>query len=87
MEKIKVTISNKSGLHARPASLLTTTASKYNSEIKILKDNKEYNGKSILGILSMGTAYGDKIEIIAEGEDEKVAIENISNLVKNNFGE
>lgn len=87
MEKINVVLKNSTGLHARPASLLVKEASKFLSEIKIVKDGKEYNGKSIMGILSIGASKGDDLTIIAEGEDEKEAISTLKELIENKFGE
>lgn len=87
MEKVNVILKNSTGLHARPASLFVKEASKFLSEIKIVKDGKEYNGKSIMGILSIGASKGDDLTIIAEGEDEKEAISTLKELVENKFGE
>lgn len=87
MYKIDVSINNESGLHARPASMFIKEASKYKSELKVLKGGKEYNAKSIMGILSMGAKKGDTITILAEGSDEKQAVESLGNLVKSKFNE
>lgn len=87
MLKKEITLINKTGLHARPANLFVKEASKFSSEVRIVKDNKEYNAKSIIGILSMGAAKGDKISIEAEGADEEEAIKALISLVKNNFNE
>lgn len=83
----EVVLTNKSGFHARPASLFVKEASKYISDIKLMKGQKEYNGKSIMGILTMGAAMGDKIFIQASGEDEKEAVDNLVDLIKNKFNE
>lgn len=87
MYKIDVSINNESGLHARPASMFIKEASKYKSELKVLKGGKEYNAKSIMGILSMGAKKGDTITILAEGSDEKKAVESLEKLVKSKFNE
>lgn len=87
MYKQDVTLKNETGLHARPASLFVKEASKYVSDIKIIREGKEYNAKSIMGILSMGAAKGDNITIIAEGEDAKEAIDGLVELVNSKFGE
>ncbi|MFZ5969839.1 MAG: HPr family phosphocarrier protein [Bacillota bacterium] len=84
---IEIVLKNQTGLHARPASLFVKEASKYASQVKVIKDQKEYNAKSMMGILSMGAATGDHLMIVAEGEDEEKAIEGLKELVSRNFGE
>lgn len=81
--KEQVILKNESGLHARPASIFVKEAGKYKSEINIIKDDKSYNGKSIMSILSMGASKGTKLTITAEGEDEKEAVLFIKNLIEN----
>ncbi|ADQ14605.1 HPr family phosphocarrier protein [Halanaerobium hydrogeniformans] len=88
MVKTEIELKHEEGFHARPAGLFVKTASKYNSEIKLLKNgdqNKEYNPKSIISIMSMGAIKGDRITIIADGQDEKEAVENLRSLVENDF--
>lgn len=87
MYKAEIELKNETGLHARPASLFVKEATKYKSQISIVKRDKEYNGKSIMGILSIGAIKGDKLTVIAEGEDEKEAIKSLKALANNNFGE
>ncbi|MTI47549.1 HPr family phosphocarrier protein [Sporosalibacterium faouarense] len=87
MYKVEVELKNETGLHARPASVFVKEASGYSSEIFVIKDEKTYNGKSIMGILSMGAGKGDKIILQADGEDEKEAVEALKSLIENNFGE
>ena len=79
----EITITNSSGLHARPASLWVQMASRYQSSIMIKANDSEVNGKSILGILSLGLAAGSKFELIVDGEDEQEAAENLEALVIN----
>lgn len=83
----EVTLLNKTGLHARPAALFVQEASKYKSDIKVEKDGKQVNAKSIMGILSLGVSQGTKIKITANGEDEKEALEGLAKLVESKFGE
>ncbi|ABR46796.1 Phosphotransferase system, phosphocarrier protein HPr [Alkaliphilus metalliredigens QYMF] len=83
----EVVLTNELGLHARAASAFIKESSKYKCEIKILKDNNEYNGKSIISILGMGAVTGDSITIICDGSDEKKALETLIQLVKNQFHE
>ncbi len=87
MIKEDVILQNETGLHARPASLFVKEASKFSSDIIVIKDGKEYNAKSIMGILSMGAGKGTNITIQAEGDDAKEAVDALAELVKNNFNE
>lgn len=77
MKEIKVTLNSPSGLHARPASILVKEANNFKSEIKILKNEKEFNLKSIIGILSAGISNLEELKLQVIGEDEEVAIEKI----------
>ena len=83
MYKEEVTLKNETGLHARPASLFVKEASRFASEVKVIKDGKEYNAKSIMGILSMGAGKGDTITVQAEGEDEETAVTELVDLLLN----
>jgi len=82
MVEKEITLLNETGLHARPASQFIKEANKYDSSLKIIKDNKEYNGKSIMSILSMGANKDSKLTLIAEGKDENELINNIIELIK-----
>ncbi len=85
--KATVQLQNDTGLHARPASMFVKIAGEYQAEIKVFKDDKEYNAKSIISVLSMGASKGDTLTITAAGEDAEEALTAIKTLVKNNFGE
>ncbi|MDR2811626.1 MAG: HPr family phosphocarrier protein [Endomicrobium sp.] len=88
-EKI-IVVSNKAGLHARPAATLVQTLSKYQSDVKILKNDFEVDAKSIMGVMSLAAAYGSKLKFIADGPDEYEAIAAVENLFGSNgskFGE
>lgn len=87
MIKKDVVLKNETGLHARPASLFVKEAAKYTSDIFIVKEEKEFNAKSIMGILSMGAGKGDTISIQAKGDDAEEAVNALVELVDNNFGE
>ncbi len=80
-------LENETGMHARPASELAKLASNFKSDIKLVIEGKEINAKSVLGIMSAGIKKGTQIEIVADGEDEKEAIQKIDELFKRNFGE
>jgi len=81
------TIKNKLGLHARAAAVFVRLSSKFNSDIKILKDGYVVDGKSILGVLSLAAIKGSKIEIVARGEDSEKAMNELEELVESGFGE
>lgn len=83
MRKLEIELQNETGLHARPASLFIRESSKYTSDIVVIKDDTEYNGKSIMGILSMGASKNDKLIIKIEGDDEDEAYEGLKNLFEN----
>ncbi|MDF2944552.1 MAG: HPr family phosphocarrier protein [Herbinix sp.] len=87
MVKQNIIVVNKSGLHARPASNLVKAATKYKSKITIMKNEKSYEAKSILGILSAGIACGTEITLECDGEDEADALNNLTDLIKSGLGE
>ncbi len=83
MKKVDIVLKNDTDLHARSASLFVKEASKYVSDIKVIKEGNEYEAKSILGIIGLGAAVGDKITIVARGEDEEEAIASLVNVLEN----
>ena len=82
-----IVITNKVGLHARPARLLVQAAALFQSQIQVQCREKIANAKSILGVLKLGAALGDTILLHAEGEDAENAIETLTELVKQKFNE
>ncbi|MDL2224741.1 HPr family phosphocarrier protein [Eubacteriales bacterium OttesenSCG-928-M02] len=76
-------IKNETGLHARPASLFVQKAAKYKSVIKVQKDGKEANAKSIISVLSLGASKGSEILISADGADEGEAVDGLVELLDN----
>lgn len=83
----RVNITNKSGLHARPASVLVAEAAKFKSNVKIICGEKSFNAKSIILLLSAGLVCGTEIEIYADGEDEIQAVNTLVKLIESGFGE
>ena len=81
------TIKNKLGLHARAAASLVKITNKFTSDIKIIKEGVEADGKSILGILSFAAIKGTVITVEAKGEDADTAISSIEDLIESGFGE
>ena len=80
VEKLFV-VKNETGLHARPASLFVQKAAKYKSTIKVKKDGKEANAKSIISVLSLGASFGSEITIIADGPDAEEAVAGLVELL------
>jgi phosphocarrier protein len=87
MPEITLTINNKVGLHARPASLFVKEAAKFKSNINVAYGERNVNAKSILNVLTLGINQGAVIKVEAVGEDAAEALEAINNLAANNFGE
>jgi phosphotransferase system HPr (HPr) family protein len=88
MVETELTLKNDQGLHARPADLFVRTANKFKSDITVRNlstGSNDVNAKSILRILSLGVYSGHTIQVIADGEDENQAIEEIATLVNHNF--
>lgn len=81
------TIKNKLGLHARAAAVLVKTTSRFLSDIKIIKDGVEADGKSILGILSFAASKGTNITVLTDGVDADIALNTIEELIESGFGE
>jgi len=87
MPEVTVTIIHEAGLHARPASMFVQTSAKYQSDIKVTFGEKTVNAKSILAILTLGANKGAEITIRAEGDDANIALQDLKQLVLDNFGE
>ncbi|MCI5775423.1 MAG: phosphocarrier protein HPr [Aerococcus sp.] len=83
MEKRDFHITAETGIHARPATLLVQTASKFESEIKLEYKEKSVNLKSIMGVMSLGVGQGADVTISVEGSDEQDAIAAIEDTMKN----
>ena len=83
----KTTIENKTGIHARPASVFVQTASKFKSKVWIKAKGKRVDAKSILMIMSMGLTKGTEITIAADGPDEYEAVKTLKSLVDSRVGE
>jgi len=76
------TVVDSTGIHARPATLLVQTASKFSSDISLEYKGKKVNLKSIMGVMSLGIGQGAEIKITAEGSDEENALNAIDELLK-----
>lgn len=82
MEKKDFNVVAETGIHARPATLLVQTASKFTSDINLEYKGKSVNLKSIMGVMSLGVGQGADVSITAEGSDEKEAIQAIEETMK-----
>ena len=87
MTQRDVTITNNIGLHARPATFFIQKANSFKSSIWIEKDDRKVNAKSLLGVLSMGIAKGMTVTLVADGQDENVALDALVELVNTGFAE
>lgn len=81
-----VTIGSKSGLHARPAAIFVQNAKGFQSQIKLAKNDKIVNGKSILSVLTLGAEQGDRVVLQADGEDAEPAIRKLASLLEDDMG-
>lgn len=82
-----VVVQNQVGLHARPATFFIQKANEFKSSIWIEKEERRVNAKSLLGVLSLGTTGGTKIQVIADGPDETQAVDALVKLVESGFTE
>jgi phosphocarrier protein HPr len=80
-------IVNKQGIHARPAAEIVKTASRFKSNIIIVRDDLEVNAKSIMGVMMLAAEHGSFVTIRAEGDDADAAIDGICKVIADGFGE
>lgn len=78
-------ILNEEGMHARPAGALVKVAGEFKSVIEISAKGQKKSAKSIMGIMTLGLAFGDEVIITANGEDEAAALTKIGELIQNKF--
>ena len=81
----EVDVKNQVGLHARPATFFIQKANEFEASIWVEKEERRVNAKSLLGVLSLGIVGGTNIRIIADGKDEKDAVESLVNLIESGF--
>jgi phosphocarrier protein HPr len=82
-----VQIVNKNGLHARPAAEIVKISARFQSEITLVKDGMEVNGKSIMGVMMLAAECGSSLLMRAEGADADAALDALATLITNKFGE
>ena len=83
----EATVNNQVGLHARPATFFIQKANEFKCSIWVEKDERRVNAKSLLGVLSLGVVKGTTINLIADGADEKEAVDGLIELISGNFEE
>lgn len=83
----ELTVLNRAGIHARPAAMIVKVANKFKSELFMNKEDMKINGKSIMGVITLGAGYKSKILISCEGEDEQDMADAIEKLFENRFEE
>jgi phosphocarrier protein HPr len=83
----RLEIQNKLGLHARAAALFVKTVNKFSSQVSVSNDGQTADGRSIMGILTLGATRGSKIQVEAIGEDAEKALRAIEKLLDNRFNE
>jgi phosphocarrier protein HPr len=83
----EVQIAGQAGLHARPAALFVQAAQRFTSRVWVARGEKRVDGKSLLGLLSLGATAGSTIVIGAEGADAAAAVAHLAGLVRSGFGE
>ena len=87
MTSQEVTVVNQLGMHARAAAKFVHLATRYEARVKVARDRREMDGKSIMGILLLAAARGTTIVISADGVDERDAVAALVTLVQTGFGE
>jgi phosphocarrier protein len=87
MPETNVTLTNKTGLHARPAGAFVRVAKQFQADIKAHHNGKEANAKSILSVLALGAENGSSVLLKAEGADAQQALDALTELVNTKFGE
>jgi len=80
-------ITNKLGIHARPAAMFVKTANRFACDVFVEKDGETINGKSIMGLMMLAAGPGSKLTVRAEGQDAVQAVAEIEQLVKRKFDE
>ena len=79
-----ITVENPNGLHARPASMFVQTANKSSSKVTIVKDGEDVDGRSIMGLLSLGLEFKSTVLLKVDGPDEARVIEALTEILKGN---
>ena len=87
MPEREAKIVNKLGIHARPAAEIVKTAGRFKSNITIVRDDLEVNAKSIMGVMMLAAEFGSTIILRATGDDAEAALDALTAVIANKFGE
>ncbi len=87
MQQQEITIVNKLGLHARASAKLTQLAARFQCEIWLTRNSRRINAKSIMGVMMLAAAKGSKLVLETDGADEQQAMEALTALIGDYFGE
>ena len=87
MIKANITISNKLGLHARASAKLTKLAGSFQSDVFMTRNDRRVNAKSIMGVMMLAAGIGSVVEIEVAGADEQLALDALTALIDDKFGE
>jgi phosphocarrier protein len=87
MAERSVQILNKNGLHARPAAEIVKAAATFQSDITIVRDDLEVNGKSIMGVMMLAAECGSTLTLRASGPDADDAVDRLASIIASKFGE
>ncbi|MGN0906107.1 MAG: HPr family phosphocarrier protein [Bullifex sp.] len=85
MVRDELTVENRAGIHTRPAGQIVKTAARFSSDIYFIHDDMKVNGKSIMGIITLGATYRTKLICECSGDDEAELMEAMRNLFRNRF--
>jgi len=83
----ELVVSNKLGIHARPAAMFVKTANRFECDVFVEKDGEKVNGKSIMGLMMLAAGPGSKLSVHAEGDDAARALNELEALLKRKFDE
>ncbi len=87
MAERSVRVVNRNGVHARPAAEIVKLAARFTSDITIIRDDLEVNGKSIMGVMMLAAEFGSTIVLRAKGADAETAVDELAKLITSKFGE
>ncbi|HVT41193.1 MAG TPA: HPr family phosphocarrier protein [Gemmatimonadaceae bacterium] len=83
----QVTVTNRHGIHARPAAAIVKAAARFTSDITLVRDGLEVNGKSIMGVMMLAAECGASVTVRADGADAEPALDELAALIASRFGE
>ena len=85
MTEKKITITNRAGIHARPAALLVQTANQFEAQIFLEREAEKVNGKSIMGVMMLAAEVGARIQVRVVGEDEAEAAKKMVDMIESTY--